>query len=105
MEALNVWNISQAEKLLCSQRQFQYQSLVRYSIAVRAKFLKVEEARRKAAAAAKHARAEYDSLVAQNNDLKLRMAGMEKDAALGVKLAAKMSQVTHYLTHWPKAME
>ncbi|KAK8255032.1 hypothetical protein HDK77DRAFT_20595 [Phyllosticta capitalensis] len=84
---------------------FQYQSLVRYSIAVRAKFLKVEEARRKAAAAAKHARAEYDSLVAQNNDLKLRMAGMEKDAALGVKLAAKMSQVTHYLTHWPKAMD
>ncbi|KAK7542203.1 uncharacterized protein J3D65DRAFT_689975 [Phyllosticta citribraziliensis] len=84
---------------------FQYQSLLRYGTAARAKYHGVEEARRKAAADAKHSQTQHDALLAENDDLKARVAGLEKDAATAAKWSAKMPQITHYLGLWPKAMD
>ncbi|KAK7522188.1 hypothetical protein IWZ03DRAFT_111528 [Phyllosticta citriasiana] len=84
---------------------FQYQSLLRYSTAVRRKYLVAEESKRKAAAVAKDSQAQLDALLAENNDLKSRVAVLEKDAAVAAKWSSKMPQITHYLSLWPKAMD
>ncbi|KAK8175901.1 hypothetical protein IWX90DRAFT_483904 [Phyllosticta citrichinensis] len=84
---------------------FQYQSLLRYGAAARARYHDTEEARRKSAAAAKQSQTQHDAFVAENDDLKARVASLEKDAATAAKLSAKMPQITHYLSLWPKAMD
>ncbi|KAF2085888.1 hypothetical protein K490DRAFT_67176 [Saccharata proteae CBS 121410] len=82
--------------------QFQYLSLVRYGISQAKSQQQLVHAKREAESRAAEAAVGHKKLKQENQDLKAKIAELEKGQVDVVKWKQRMPQITHYLTMWPE---